>query len=318
MITYIYIIIGKIIPLIERSGRELFADIGKYEACGIFTKGHFILITITIVGILIALKQTIKKNKEEVYKIIKRVTMVMCLLETLKIIYNIKQNSIHAVNTYLPLYYCSILLYAGLLSSFGKGSLKRAGEVSLATGAVIGGIVFLIYPSTSLPIYPAFHIVSIYSFLFHGVMIYLGILLNKTKYMLIELPLNNEYKIIDDVLNEIKVNGLIPIIAHPERYSSYYGNYDFFNHLIQNGCLLQGNIGSLAGKYGKNAKKMLKNLLKRDMITVIGTDIHHSGSSILDINVEKCLKKIVKDPEKIEALMFKNAMKIIKNEKINK
>lgn len=142
--------------------------------------------------------------------------------------------------------------------------------------------------------------------------------LNKTKYMLIELPLNNEYKIIDDVLNEIKVNGLIPIIAHPERYSSYYGNYDFFNHLIQNGCLLQGNIGSLAGKYGKNAKKMLKNLLKRDMITVIGTDIHHSGSSILDINVEKCLKKIVKDPEKIEALMYKNAMKIIKNEKINK
>ncbi len=183
MITYIYIIIGKIIPLIERSGRELFADIGKYEACGIFTKGHFILITITIVGILIALKQTIKKNKEEVYKIIKRVTMVMCLLETLKIIYNIKQNSIHAVNTYLPLYYCSILLYAGLLSSFGKGSLKRTGEVSLATGSVIGGTVFLIYPSTSLPIYPAFHIVSIYSFLFHGVMIYLGILLNKTKYI---------------------------------------------------------------------------------------------------------------------------------------
>lgn len=142
--------------------------------------------------------------------------------------------------------------------------------------------------------------------------------INKTKYILVELPLNNEYKIIDDVLNEIKVNGLIPIIAHPERYSSYYGNFDFFNHLIQNGCLLQGNIGSLAGKYGKNAKKMLKNLLKRDMITVIGTDVHHSGSSILNINVEKSLKKIVKDSQKIEALIFGNAMKIIKNENINK
>lgn len=53
----------------------------------------------------------------------------------------------------------------------------------MATGSVIGGVIFLIYPSTSLPIYPVFHILSIHSFLFHGVMIYLGILVNKTKYI---------------------------------------------------------------------------------------------------------------------------------------
>lgn len=182
----------------------MFANIGKYEACGIFTKGHFILITITIIGIFATLKKTVKKNREEVYKIIKRVTIVMCLLEGVKIIYNIKQNSIYAVNTYLPLYYCSILLYAGLLSSFGKGTLKRVGDVSLATGAVIGGIVFLIYPSTSLPIYPAFHIVSIHSFLFHGVMIYLGILLNKTKY--IELKR-------DDIKYFASLIGIMSVVA---------------------------------------------------------------------------------------------------------
>jgi len=161
----------------------LFANIGKYEACGIFTKGHFILIAITIIGIFLALKQSCKKSKEEVHKRIKKIIIVMCILESLKIIYNIKQNSIYGVNTYIPLYYCSILLYAGLLSSFGKVTLKRVGDVSLATGSAIGGIVFLIYPSTSLPMYPAFHIVSIYSFLFHGVMIYLGIVINKTKYI---------------------------------------------------------------------------------------------------------------------------------------
>jgi len=134
----------------------LFANIGKYEACGIFTKGHFILIAITIIGIFLALKQSCKKSKEEVHKRIKKIIIVMCILESLKIIYNIKQNSIYGVNTYIPLYY---------------------------SGSAIGGIVFLIYPSTSLPMYPAFHIVSIYSFLFHGVMIYLGIVINKTKYI---------------------------------------------------------------------------------------------------------------------------------------
>lgn len=182
----------------------MFANIGEYEACGIFTKGHFVLMAITITGIFLALKQSCKKSKEEVYRRIKRITIVMCVLESLKIIYNIKQNSIYAVNTYLPLYYCSILLYAGLLSSFGKGMLKRVGDVSLATGAVIGGIVFLIYPSTSLPVYPAFHIVSIYSFLFHGVMIYVGIFINKTKY--IELK-------IGDVKYFASLIGIMCIIA---------------------------------------------------------------------------------------------------------
>ena len=161
----------------------MFAKMGYYKPCGIFTIGHFILFAITVICIIIALKFTYKKNKEEVYKIIKFLTIIMCLLEIVKIAFNLKENSIYDVNTYMPLYYCSILLYAGLLSSFGKGIFKRIGDLSLATGSPIGGIVFMIYPSTSLPMYPAFHFLSIHSFLFHGTMVYLGILLNKTKYI---------------------------------------------------------------------------------------------------------------------------------------
>lgn len=164
----------------------MFADLGVYEPCGIFTRDHFILMGITIICIFLALKYTSNKSKDEVYKTIKWITIAMCVLEVIKIIYSITQNSIYDVNTYMPLYYCSILLYAGLLSSFGKGLFKRVGDVSLATGAIIGGVVFIIYPSTSLPMYPAFHILSIHSFLFHGTMIYLGILINKTRYIELE------------------------------------------------------------------------------------------------------------------------------------
>ena len=61
-----------------------------------------------------------------------------------------------------------------LLSSFAKGKLKRVGDVFLATGGIIGGIVFMILPTTSLPAYPMLHIVSLHSFLYHGTMVYLG------------------------------------------------------------------------------------------------------------------------------------------------
>lgn len=161
----------------------MFSSLGKYAPCGIFTKGHFALIGLTILSIAVALKYSINKNKEGIYKIVKRITIVMCILEVIKIIYSMLVNSLHDVETYLPLYYCSMLLYAGLLSSFGKGKLKKIGDVFLMTGSVIGGIVFIIYPSTSLPRYPAFHILSIHSFLYHGIMVYLGLLLNSARYI---------------------------------------------------------------------------------------------------------------------------------------
>lgn len=161
----------------------LFAAPGKYKPCGMFTTGHFELIIITILGIIIALKKTINKTKEEVKQIIKRCTIFMWVFEIIIIIFKIGTGGIKNVNNYVPLYYCSLLLYAGLLSSFGKGKLKRMGDVFLSTGGIIGGIVFIIFPTTSLPAYPMLHIVSLHSFLFHGTMVYLGILMDVVEYI---------------------------------------------------------------------------------------------------------------------------------------
>ena len=164
----------------------LFAKPGEYEPCGIFTKEHFELIIITIVGIAIALKHTAKKSKEEVERIIKKCTIVIWILQAIIIAFKLATGDIRDVNNYVPLYYCSLLLYAGALSSFAKGVLKRVGDVFLATGAIIGGIIFLIFPTTSLPTYPMLHIVSIHSFLYHGIMVYLCILVNITNYIQIK------------------------------------------------------------------------------------------------------------------------------------
>ncbi len=164
----------------------MFAYKNTNPPCGIFTKGHFILLGITLLCIAVALKFTVNKNEQQVHKIIRRSILAITVMEVIKIIYAISEHSIYDVEKYMPLYYCSILIYAGLLSSFGKGKLKRTGDVFLATGSIVGGIVFVIYPSTSLPYYSVDHLLSIYSFIFHGLMIYLGILVNKTNYIKLE------------------------------------------------------------------------------------------------------------------------------------
>ena len=183
----------------------IFAKQGKYKPCGIFTKEHFFLILVTALGIKLALSKTSNKTHQEVKKIIKNCTIAMWIFEIIIIIFKLTTGDPKNLNNYVPLYYCSLLLYAGLLSSFAKNELKRTGDVFLATGGIIGGIVFILYPSTSLPMYPAFHIVSLHSFLFHGIMIYLGLLINKTKY--IELQSS-------DIKNYFILVGSICVLAY--------------------------------------------------------------------------------------------------------
>ena len=165
----------------------LFAKPGKYKPCGLFTLGHFILIIVTIIGIIIALKKTIKKSKEEIHTIIKKSTIAVWILEIIIVAFKIITGGIRNINNYVPLYYCSLLLYAGGLASFAKGKIKRIGEVFLATGGIAGGLIFILLPTTSLPTYPMLHIVSLHSFIFHGIMVYLGILINVTNYIKVNL-----------------------------------------------------------------------------------------------------------------------------------
>ena len=158
-----------------------FSKPGEYEPCGILTTGHLVLGITTIVAVLIALKHTINKNQTK--QIIKKCTIFVWICEVIIIAFKIAINGTKNLNEYVPLYYCSLLLYSGLLSSFGKGKLKRAGDVFLATGGIVGGIVFIFFPTTSLPSYPMLHLVSIHSFIFHGIMLYLGLLINITNYI---------------------------------------------------------------------------------------------------------------------------------------
>ena len=159
---------------------------GEYEPCGIYNEKHLILFLCTLGLIFVAVKNTKIANKDDVRKIIIKSTIIVWILEILKTIFTISIGKGREINKIVPLYYCSLLLYSGLLSSFGKGMFKRTGDVFLATGAIIAGIVFIIYPSTSLPDYPMLHFISIHSFFFHGTMIYLGIIINKYKYIELE------------------------------------------------------------------------------------------------------------------------------------
>lgn len=99
---------------------------------------------------------------------------------------------------------------------------------------------------------------------------------------------------IESVIFQLKLKGLQPVLAHPERYNYYAGNIETFQRFIDLGCYLQINILSLLGYYGEGAKKTAQNLLKKNMVTLVGTDMHHENhlNSLKDLASRKSFYKL--------------------------
>lgn len=141
--------------------------------------------------------------------------------------------------------------------------------------------------------------------------------LNDSRYMLFEIPLSNKLNSLKSIIFDLTSNGIVPILAHPERYVSYYKDFDFFYDLKNMGVLLQINYASLLGAYGSKAKKMAKKLLKLNLIDFVGSDIHTPRDDKY-INAQKAMKiikKLVSEDDFI-AITENNFARVIYDEEI--
>ena len=90
--------------------------------------------------------------------------------------------------------------------------------------------------------------------------------LAKSKYILVELPMSGEFQQYEDILLNLVQKKWKVILAHPERYHSFQKDYSKITELSQQGVLLQCNLGSFIGQYGKHAMKTAKQISKDKLI----------------------------------------------------
>jgi len=93
--------------------------------------------------------------------------------------------------------------------------------------------------------------------------------------ILVECSMLYEPPMLTEVLFNIISSGYRPVLAHPERYLFFHNNLDKYQELKDRGCLMQLNMLSVTGYYGKNIKMVAEHLLDKKMYDYIGTDIHH-------------------------------------------
>ncbi len=142
--------------------------------------------------------------------------------------------------------------------------------------------------------------------------------LNQTgKYVLMELPLGQLPKGVDRLIYGLRLEGITPIIAHPERSLIEKNQLEDVQSLIRQGAMMQINAGSLSGYYGKLPRKTAELLLKQNLVHFMASDAHnpsHCSIAVLPQAFNKVSALVGK--RKAEELVRHNPRQILKGEKI--
>jgi tyrosine-protein phosphatase YwqE len=102
-----------------------------------------------------------------------------------------------------------------------------------------------------------------------------GLLTIYDNQVLVELSFMFEPVRLTDIFFRISSSGYRPILAHPERYMYFHEKFDIYRDLKERGILLQLNLLSLVGYYGKAVKEVAEKLLQNGLYSYCGTDMHH-------------------------------------------
>ncbi len=139
---------------------------------------------------------------------------------------------------------------------------------------------------------------------------------NNKKYFLVEFPMQGIPKFVADRFFELVLNGMVPIIAHPERNGGVIRNPDRAFEFAQRGALLQMNAGSIVGRYGSQVKNTATKLMNSNLIHFVGSDAHNTTSR--SFKLRNAFEAVSKEwgEEQAQLLFLENPRKAIAGEEI--
>ena len=137
----------------------------------------------------------------------------------------------------------------------------------------------------------------------------------RSGYMLIEFQVHQLPTHHLDQFFKLRMSGVTPIIAHPERYKFVQDDTSLVPKWINLGCLIQVDAGSVLGTLGKGSKYTSERIIKNGWCHILGSDAHD------DKKRNFCLKESLELTKKwigddANALVYNNPRSVLEGEKI--
>lgn len=140
--------------------------------------------------------------------------------------------------------------------------------------------------------------------------------INGGRYLLTEFPADTRESAFPQALRWILDQGLVPLVAHPERYAAVCAEPGIVEQWLDMGCHLQLTGGSILGEYGKTVRRTAAFLLKQDLVACVASDAHgvnRRSNYLMDV----CDHLTVQYSKAYACcLMYENPMRICRNEPI--
>lgn len=137
------------------------------------------------------------------------------------------------------------------------------------------------------------------------------ITLNRSRYILLELPYVGLPTALEEIMFQVQVRGLVPILAHPERSADLRHHPERLRGLVERGALVQITAGSLEGQFGGSAQRAARQLLGEGLVHVIASDAHSSTDRAPRLSAAMALAAEIVGPERAGRLAAANPAAIL-------
>ncbi|MGH2461263.1 MAG: tyrosine-protein phosphatase [Chloroflexota bacterium] len=102
----------------------------------------------------------------------------------------------------------------------------------------------------------------------------LALTINEGRFLLVEWPYDQYPEYSEQVIFDLQVRGIVPIVAHAERYRIVRRDPSYLATLVERGVLIQVTASSLLGEFGPATRKLTEILLTHGLAQVIASDSH--------------------------------------------
>ncbi|MCP3705220.1 CpsB/CapC family capsule biosynthesis tyrosine phosphatase [Pseudoalteromonas sp.] len=134
---------------------------------------------------------------------------------------------------------------------------------------------------------------------------------NGKKVLLLEFPHSHIPVGAEQLIDWLLSNGILPMIAHPERNRDIWKKPAKLTPFVKKGCLFQITAGSITGDFGELSQQRAIELLKQSIATIVASDSHSVKRRPPRMSAAAGVVSKVLDEHTTETLFIQNPGRIL-------
>jgi len=97
---------------------------------------------------------------------------------------------------------------------------------------------------------------------------------DRGRWLLLECPYRSRPVGLDEAIFELRLAGVTPVIAHPERIRYFQEDPARYEDVLRQGAIGQMTTSSLLGDFGATVARLAEEMVRRGLVHILASDAH--------------------------------------------